>query len=121
MEHLRSTRAEINLDNLKYNIDRCRQEIGPDVEPMAIIKADCYGHGAVIMMEYMMKYGLRYFGVASLNEAMELRRFHKDGEILVLGLSPDSLLHYGVENNITQACCSLRQAKILSVYSQRGR
>ena len=117
MEHLRSTRAEINLDNLKYNIDRCRQEIGPDVEPMAIIKADCYGHGAVIMMEYMMKYGLRYFGVASLNEAMELRRFHKDGEALVLGLSSDYMLKYGVDNNITQACCSLRQAKILSEYA----
>ena len=117
MEHLRSTRAEINLDNLKYNIDRCRQEVGPDVEPMAIIKADCYGHGAVIMMEYMMKYGIRYFGVASLNEAMELRRFHKDGEILVLGLSSDHLLKYGVDNNITQACCSLRQAKILSEYA----
>ena len=85
MEHLRSTRAEINLDNLKHNIGVLRRELGPDVEPMAIIKADCYGHGAVIMMEYMMKYGLRYFGVASLNEAMELRRFHKDGEILVLG------------------------------------
>ena len=117
MEHLRSTRAEINLDNLKYNIDRCRQEIGPDVEPMAIIKADCYGHGAVVMMEYMMKYGLKYFGVASLNEAMELRRFHKEGEILVLGLSSDHLLKYGVDNNITQACCSLRQAKILSEYA----
>lgn len=117
MEHLRSTRAEINLDNLKYNIDRCRQEIGPDVEPMAIIKADCYGHGAVVMMEYMLKYGIRYFGVASLNEAMELRRFHKDGEVLVLGLSPDHLLKYGVDNNITQACCSLRQAKILSEYA----
>ena len=117
MEHLRSTRAEINLDNLKYNIDRCREEIGPDVEPMAIIKADCYGHGAVVMMEYMMKYGIRYFGVASLNEAMELRRFHKDGEILVLGLSSDHLLKYGVDNNITQACCSLRQAKILSEYA----
>ena len=114
MEHLRSTRAEINLDNLKYNIDRCREEIGPDVEPMAIIKADCYGHGAVIMMEYMMKYGIRYFGVASLNEAMELRRFHKEGEILVLGLSSDYMLKYAVEANITQACCSLRQAKILS-------
>ena len=117
MEHLRSTRAEINLDNLKYNIDRCREEIGPDVEPMAIIKADCYGHGAVVMMEYMMKYGIRYFGVASLNEAMELRRFHKDGEILVLGLSSDHLLKYGVDNNITQACCSLRQAKLLSEYA----
>ena len=58
MEHLRSTRAEINLDNLKYNIDRCREEIGPDVEPMAIIKADCYGHGAVVMMEYMTMQGV---------------------------------------------------------------
>ncbi len=117
MEHLRSTRAEINLDNLKYNIDRCREEIGPDVEPMAIIKADCYGHGAVVMMEYMMKYGIKYFGVASLNEAMELRRFHKEGEVLVLGLSSDYMLKYGVDNDITQACCSLRQAKILSEYA----
>lgn len=114
MEHLRSTRAEINLDNLKYNIDRLREEIGPDVEPMAIIKADCYGHGAVVMMQYMMKYGIRYFGVASLNEALELRRFHKEGEILVLGLSSDYMLHYGVEQNITQACCSLHQAQLLS-------
>lgn len=114
MEHLRSTRAEINLDNLKYNIGVLREELGPDVEPMAIIKADCYGHGAVIMMEYMLKYGLRYFGVASLNEALELRRFHKDGEILVLGLSPDSILHYGVENDIVQTICSLHQAEVLS-------
>ena len=114
MEHLRTTRAEINLDNLKYNIGVLRQELGPDVEPMAIIKADAYGHGAVMMMGYMMKYGLRYFGVASLNEALELRRAHKDGEILVLGLSPDHLLHYGAENNIIQTICSLRQAKRLS-------
>lgn len=114
MEHLRTTRAEINLDNLKYNIGVLRQELGPEVEPMAIIKADAYGHGAVMMMGYMMKYGLRYFGVASLNEALELRRAHKDGEILVLGLSPDHLLHYGAENNIIQTICSLRQAKRLS-------
>ncbi len=114
MEHLRSTRAEINLDNLKFNIDTLRAELGPDVEPMAIIKADCYGHGAVIMMEYMMKYGLKYFGVASLNEALELRRFHKEGEILVLGLSSDYMLKYGVEENLTQTICSMRQAKILS-------
>lgn len=121
MEHLRSTRAEINLDNLKYNIALLRQELGDKVEPMAIIKADCYGHGAVVMMGYMMKYGLKYFGVASLNEALELRRFHKDGEILVLGLSSDNLLHYGADNNIQQCCCSFRQAKILSDYCvERG-
>lgn len=114
MEQLRSTRAEINLDNLKYNIDVLHSEVGPNVEPMAIIKADCYGHGAVIMMGYMMKYGLKYFGVASMNEALELRRFHKEGELLVLGLSPDSLLHYGPDANIVQTICSLHQAEVLS-------
>ncbi len=114
MDLLRGTRVEINLDNFKYNLQTLRDMIGPEVNIMAIIKADAYGHGAVLMMEYMLKYGIRYFGVATLNEAMELRRFHKDGEILILGISPDRLLHYCVENNITQACCSLHQAKILS-------
>lgn len=121
MEHLRSTRAEINLDNLQYNISVIRSLLGAGVDIMAIIKADCYGHGAVVMMEYMMKYGLKHFGVASLNEAMELRRFHKEGNILVLGLSPDHLLHYGVENDIVQACCSLRQAKVLSACASEER
>lgn len=121
MEHLRSTRAEINLDNLKYNIDVLRQHLGEGVEPMAIIKADCYGHGAVIMMEYMLKYGLKFFGVASLNEALELRRFHKEGELLVLGLSPDNLLHYGPENNIVQTICSLHQAEVLSAGGEKAR
>lgn len=121
MEQLRSTRAEINLDNLKYNIDVLRSEVGPSVEPMAIIKADCYGHGAVIMMEYMMKYGLKYFGVASMNEALELRRFHKEGELLVLGLSPDSLLHYGPDANIVQTICSLHQAEVLSMGGKKAK
>ncbi len=114
MEMLRTTRCEINLDKLKYNIDRLKDEIGPDVEAMAVIKADAYGHGAATMMGYMMKYGIRYFAVASLNEAMELRRAHKDGEVLVLGISPDELLHYGAENNIMQTVQSYRQAKVLS-------
>ena len=112
----RSTRVEINLDNLKYNIDVCRQAVGPDVEPMAIIKADAYGHGAVVIKRYMMKYGLKFFGVASLNEAMELRRDSSEGEILVLGLSSDSLLRYGADYDIVQCISNYRQAKILSDY-----
>jgi len=115
-ELLRSTRVEINLDKLKHNIDILKSEIGPDVEPMAIIKADAYGHGAVVMMKYMMKYGIKWFGVASLNEALELRRASKEGEILVLGLSSDRLLPVGADNNLIQAISDMRQAKALSDY-----
>ncbi len=114
MELLRATRAEINLDNLKHNIAVARSLVGDDVEIMAVIKSDCYGHGAAVMMEYMMKYGLRHFGVASLNEALELRRAHREGDILVLGLTPDHLLHYCVKANIVQTVCTLHQAQLLS-------
>ncbi len=116
MEIFRGTRAEINLDNLKYNIGIVRKEIGPDVEPMAVIKADAYGHGAVVMMKYMMKYGIRYFGVSTINEALELRRAHKEAYILVLGISSDRLLHYGVDNDICQCITNSRQAELLSEY-----
>ena len=88
--------ARIDLDAVENNLNELKKLLAPDVKTMCVVKADAYGHGAVMMMGYMMKYGLRYFGVASLNEALELRRAHKDGEILVLGLSPDHLLHYGV-------------------------
>ncbi len=40
MEQLRGTRVEINLDHLKHNLQVLRDMIGPDVDIMAIIKAD---------------------------------------------------------------------------------
>ena len=45
---LHRTWIEINLDAIKENVRRFRQHIGPTVEIMAVIKADAYGHGAVI-------------------------------------------------------------------------
>lgn len=113
-EHLRNTRCEIDLDKLERNTKKLFAHIGSDVTPMAVIKADAYGHGAVMMMQYMKELGVRYFAVATLNEAMELRRHHKDTEILILGLTPDTVLHHAAENNIMLTIESLRQAKILS-------
>jgi len=81
---------------------------------MAVIKADAYGHGAVMMMGYMKEMGVRRFAVATLNEALELRRVHKDTEILVMGLTPDTVLHRAAEENVILTIESLRQAKILS-------
>ena len=37
------------------------------------IKADAYGHGAVMTMRACWEVGARYFAVASLAEALELR------------------------------------------------
>jgi len=112
-EHLRNTRCEIDLDKLERNVNKLFAHLGPDVSPMAVIKADAYGHGAVMMMGYMKEMGIRHFAVATINEALELRRVPRDTEILVMGLTPDNILHYGAENNIMLTIESLHQAQVL--------
>ncbi len=39
--------AEVRLDRVKRNLGAIRRTVGPQVEVMAVIKADAYGHGAV--------------------------------------------------------------------------
>ena len=51
---------------------------------MAAVKADAYGHGAKELCPYLNRYGIKYFAMAGLDEALELRRNGIIGSILVL-------------------------------------
>ena len=62
--------AEINLDNLEYNIKKIR-ELSNGRELMAIIKADAYGHGSVTIAN-KIKDVCDFFAVACIKEAIEL-------------------------------------------------
>ena len=42
----RPTWAEIDLDALAANFQTVRERVGPNVQVMAVVKADAYGHGA---------------------------------------------------------------------------
>ncbi|MBQ2819219.1 MAG: alanine racemase [Clostridia bacterium] len=114
MECCRSTVCYINFDQMDINLETLRDKINNECDVMVVLKADGYGHGAPQMMKHFLKKGVTWFAVAAVNEAMQLRRTCKDGEILVLGYTPDRLLHYAAENNITQTIYSYEQAKILS-------
>ena len=46
---LKRTWAEINLDNLEYNYKTIREYIGKDVKFLGVVKADAYGHGAILV------------------------------------------------------------------------
>lgn len=52
---------------------------------MCIIKADAYGHGVVPVLHRLMKEGFTQFGVATFEEALELRAESDEIEILILG------------------------------------
>jgi len=81
---LRPTWVEISLVKLRRNFDRVRQLAGGR-KVMAVIKADAYGHGAVAVANCLAQCGADWFGVASVEEALELRSAGITQPILLLG------------------------------------
>ncbi len=111
---LRDSYVEINLDNIAYNMQQIRRKIGDNVAIAAVVKANAYGHGAVETAQTIMENGGDYLAVATLTEALELRKHHKKYKILIMGYTPDEYLEHIVNNDITQTIFSLKQANILN-------
>lgn len=95
---------EINLANLEYNVleiknflqKNCKKE--PDI--FAVIKADGYGHGSLMCAPILSACGVEYFGVASIDEGIELREHKINKPILVLGASPLWAFENAIKYNI---------------------
>src|SRR3989338_5957885 len=78
--------AEISVSNLRNNlrqIRRCLKRPAPEI--LAIVKADAYGHGMRVLAPALWKEGVRFFGVANIDEAIQLRSVCTKADILVLG------------------------------------
>jgi alanine racemase len=106
--------AEIDLDCLAHNLREVRRLTDPDTMIMAVVKADAYGHGAVASSRVFLENGARRLAVATLTEAMELRREGVDVPILILGYTPSSHSKEVVEHDITPTVYTLDHAKALS-------
>lgn len=81
----RPTWAEIDLDALASNFQNIREQVGPDIRIMAVVKADAYGHGAAQCARRLAAEGADWFGVALPEEGIELRRAGIRQPILCLG------------------------------------
>lgn len=111
---LRDTFLEINLDNIIYNMKSIGKMVGEKVAIAAVVKANGYGHGAVGIAEELMRNGADCLAVATLNEALDIRKNFEDYKIFIMGFTPDYYLEYVVQNNIVQSIFSYNQAKILN-------
>lgn len=80
----RPTVAQIHLDRLIANY-RQAADLAAGKTVMAVVKADAYGHGAVPVAKALQKFGCRWFAVATLAEAVELREAGISGEMLLMG------------------------------------
>jgi alanine racemase len=81
----RPTIAFVDLDALAFNFHSSKQFIGDGLAYMAVVKADAYGHGAVKCAQRLEVEGVDWFGVATLEEGVELREAGIKKPILLLG------------------------------------
>jgi alanine racemase len=81
---MQPTRALIHLANLRHNIASIRGILAPGVELCPMVKANAYGHGAVIIAAAAAAEGVGFLGVASVDEGLELREAGITLPLLVL-------------------------------------
>ena len=72
--------ATIDINAVKSNIDFLKKKTGTDLMP--VLKADAYGHGIIEMAKILRQLHIKYIGVATLGEAILLRRSGDKGRIL---------------------------------------
>ncbi len=109
--------AEIDLKKLRNNLRLIRSRlVKSGVEILAIIKADAYGHGMNEAAKIFYAEGVRFFGVASLEEAITLRKTCPTARILVLGAFHGEQIEIYFKKNITPTISSAEDARGLENY-----
>ncbi|UWD49392.1 alanine racemase [Clostridioides difficile] len=105
------TWAEINLDNLRFNLKNIKNLLEEDIKVCGVIKADAYGHGAVEVAKLLQKEKVDYLAVARTAEGIELRQNGITLPILNLGYTPDEAFEDSIKNKITMTVYSLETAQ----------
>jgi alanine racemase len=81
----RPTYVEIDFTALRHNFVQARRQAGEGRSLLAVVKADAYGHGAARVAPVLERAGADLFGVAMVEEGVELRKAGVSRPILVLG------------------------------------
>lgn len=113
-EIIRPVWAEIDLGALRHNLQEVRRLIGPEVEIMAVVKAEAYGHGAVKVAQTAIENGATWLGVSLPEEGIALRKAGFTVPILVFeALQPDQAEAF-IIHDLTATVCILESATALS-------
>ena len=106
-------KADIDLDAIHENVVNAKALTKPGTKLMTIIKADAYGHGAVMVAQTLEDVADAY-GVAILEEGIELRQAGINKPILILGYTPAPLYSAMIKYDIATAVFEYDMAKKMS-------
>ena len=109
----RCTKATIYKDNLKHNLEQIRKYVKSDVKICVAVKADGYGHNAVLTAQLAEELGIDFLAVATVDEALELRNAGIKANILLLSICTPPEMNDLFEYNITPLVFSSEYINLL--------
>ncbi|MBH0273921.1 alanine racemase [Helicobacter pylori] len=116
----RASFVEVDTASLRHNFSAVKSIVPKDACVMAVVKANAYGAGAIKASEIFLQEGANYLGVATLDEALELRSHFSKTPILILGYSPNSNASMLIDNDLSAMVFSLEQAEVFSQMALRS-
>lgn len=119
--------VEINLDNLRNNyrnienklLDNARinsENTGKELKVpkiAGVVKANAYGCGAKMCAKTLVECGCEILAVATVKEAIQLRRAGIDCRIILLGIAPEDDMDEIVEYDLCPVISSLNGARVV--------
>lgn len=117
MKVTRPTYMEINLNNFLYNMKEIKKYVPTDTKLMPVIKANAYGTYINTRMDILKEYDI--VAVASVDEAVNLRKLGYKKEIFVLNQPYKTEIHKIIKYCITIGLCSYEFLKELSKHKKK--
>ena len=113
-------RAWLELDHiaLQHNVSMLRSRLPASCRLMPAVKADAYGHGAVLIAGELQKMGVDAFCVACVQEGILLRKKGIYGEILILGYTHPEQFELLCRYHLTQTVIDYEYAVQLNQYGE---
>ena len=105
--------VEVHLGVLAENIRSMRKALKPSTEIMFVVKANAYGHGIGPLVRCAAECGVKWFAVAYVQEAVEVREAVTDANILILGVADPTDVSVLLEKNILPIVVSEKHARSL--------
>jgi alanine racemase len=113
----RPTWVEIDLKAVEHNFKLIRKIVSPQVKVLAVVKADAYGHGMLAVVRRLIKSGVDYLGVASIEEGITLRQANIRQPILLFENILPGFANAVIKNNLTATVCTRELAERLNYFA----
>lgn len=97
----RPSRIIVDLDQIAANVTFFRRLVSPGTNVMAVVKADGYGHGAIMAANAALDAGATQLAIATVDEGAVLRAAGISAPLLVLGPIEPSELPSALANRLT--------------------